>query len=209
MLGFEFDERFAPRMDEESRRLICRVRSMRDRGATYRVIAKELGISRSQAGRLYKKWTPAMDGAQRSANSSQDEPEEWEEADLEQQPVWLEADESDAFADEDARATASNTQDRSARFLPASGALPDAVVDDGVLTPQAAFAGKDACAPVSVYDLKRGVDGYDREIFIESEDESTGKPKVWYQFNKQGIKVRYEFKNFGFSTSYLGSSPYL
>jgi hypothetical protein len=47
-------------MDEETCGLIRRIKSMRDRGTTYRAIADELGVSKSLAARLYKKWTPAM-----------------------------------------------------------------------------------------------------------------------------------------------------
>jgi KaiC/GvpD/RAD55 family RecA-like ATPase len=68
MLGFRFDERFSPRIDEETRRLICRIRSMRETGSTYRAIAEELGVSKTQAARLYKKWTPAMDCGMRNAD---------------------------------------------------------------------------------------------------------------------------------------------
>jgi hypothetical protein len=60
LLGFEFDERFSPRIDDETKYLIHRVKSMRDDGATYRAIALELGISKSRAAVLFKKWTPAM-----------------------------------------------------------------------------------------------------------------------------------------------------
>jgi KaiC/GvpD/RAD55 family RecA-like ATPase len=60
LLGFKFDERFSPRMDEEAKRLIRRVYSMREGGATYREIAEELGISKSRAAVLFKKWTPTI-----------------------------------------------------------------------------------------------------------------------------------------------------
>jgi AAA domain len=39
--------------------------------------------------------------------------------------------------------------------------------------------------------LKRATDGYDREIFIEKEDER-GQPLVWYRFDKHGNKFRHE-----------------
>jgi hypothetical protein len=60
LLGLEFDERFAPYIDDEKLELICRVHAMHDAGGSYRVIAQRLNISRSQAARLYKKWTPDM-----------------------------------------------------------------------------------------------------------------------------------------------------
>ncbi len=61
LLGFRFDGRFTPDMDDEKRRLIRRVRSMHVGGATYRAIADELGMSKTQAARLLKKWTPALE----------------------------------------------------------------------------------------------------------------------------------------------------
>ncbi len=60
MLRLHFDERFADGMDPERRRMICRVKRMRDEGRTYRSIGDELGFSHTWARRLSKKWTPAL-----------------------------------------------------------------------------------------------------------------------------------------------------
>lgn len=43
--------------------------------------------------------------------------------------------------------------------------------------------------------LKRSIDGYGREIFIESED-ANGKPMIWYQYDSKGNKFRHERKGF-------------
>ena len=59
-LVIEFDERFAPDIDAELAETIRKVKQRHDEGATYREIAEELGLSRSQAQRYYKKWTPAL-----------------------------------------------------------------------------------------------------------------------------------------------------
>src|SRR5688572_1809595 len=84
LLGFEFDERFSPQMDDEKRRRICDIHSRREAGMTWRAIAAELGISRSWACDLHKKWTPAMESTQPSAVSSQqeDEDDHWDETEI-------------------------------------------------------------------------------------------------------------------------------
>ena len=43
---------------------------------------------------------------------------------------------------------------------------------------------------VSIYDLKHGFNSLGEEIFIQAEEDVTGRPKVWYTFDKKGIKVR-------------------
>ena len=43
--------------------------------------------------------------------------------------------------------------------------------------------------------LKRSLDGYGREIFVESED-ANGKPMVWYKVDSNGTKFRHERKGF-------------
>ena len=60
-LGVVFDERFAEKIDDETRDLICRIKEMKTRNISHRRIAEELGIAFSRVGRLLKKWTPAME----------------------------------------------------------------------------------------------------------------------------------------------------
>ena len=69
MLGLRFEELSAVWMDDDKRDLVCRIKTMRDSGTTYRGIAAELGISKSRASRLRKKWTPALE----NLNEYQDE----------------------------------------------------------------------------------------------------------------------------------------
>ena len=82
-------------------------------------------------------------------------------------------------------------------------------------SPPAYAGGSDCIAWVAglarrtVYDLMWGEDGYGREIFIESEDEHTGKPTVWYLFDKAGHKIRHERNMFCVRTERLGASAYL
>lgn len=200
MLGFRFDDRFAPRMDPETRRLICRIRSMREAGSTYRAIAEELGISKSQAARLYKRWTPAMDRGLRNAdcgsktgdpnNAAISEPndpvadprsaipdpqlEEWEEADL-AKPVWLEAEQP---------------SDKPPEPFPQ---------EPEIETPP---------KPRTIYDLKRGIDDYGREIYIEN-DYHDGRPGLWYYFDRQGKCVRNRRDGYGIFVNHLKEPPSL
>lgn len=60
MVGFRFDHRFAPIIDEAQRTLICRIKQLRDSGKTYKEIEAELGVSPSTASRLRRKWIPSM-----------------------------------------------------------------------------------------------------------------------------------------------------
>lgn len=93
LLGFEFDERFSAQMDEEKWRRIRDIHSRREAGMTWRAIAAELGISRSWACDLYKKWTPAMASNQQSAasNEQEDEDDRWDETEISAEASeWLE-----------------------------------------------------------------------------------------------------------------------
>src|SRR6185369_7106975 len=90
-IGCDFDERFAPRMDDEMRGLICRIKSMHESDMTYREIAEELGISRSQVGRLLKKWNPGMSIEEcRTSNSDLPEPEAVAKVEVEESQEWKE-----------------------------------------------------------------------------------------------------------------------
>ena len=43
---------------------------------------------------------------------------------------------------------------------------------------------------IHVTDLKHGIDGYGREIFIEKEYEHNGKPEVWYQHDSKNNLIK-------------------
>jgi len=57
--------------------------------------------------------------------------------------------------------------------------------------------------------LSVGFDGYGQQIFIESRDEYTGKPIVWYQFDAKGNKRRHERGAFGIRVQHLNTGPFL
>lgn len=83
LLRFEFDERFGGKMDRKQRELICEVVRLQEvEYKTFRQIGELLGISRSWACELYRRWTPAMDiepDEQRKSNSDNAD-EEWDDA---------------------------------------------------------------------------------------------------------------------------------
>jgi hypothetical protein len=220
LLGILFDERFEPRMDEETRLLICRVRAMRDGGATYRDIAKALEISKTRAVRLYKKWTPAMgtfEPVKREEEQHDDavfdalpnEPKEGIFGALPNEPAeqWDNEVDDDETDDERWEVRALSGSDPADEPETDAGSYHHAAMVETV----SAGAGPPLSGTKrrSVYDLERGIDTYGREIFIESVDQYTGKPKVWYRFDNQGKKVRSERKNNGIFADHLDASPYL
>jgi len=60
----------------------------------------------------------------------------------------------------------------------------------------------------SVYDLERDINGYGREIWVESRW-PTGKPVIWYEFDRKGNKIRRERDALGITVKTLGPGPYL
>ena len=208
LLGFQFDERFTPDVDEETRRLICRVRSMHDSGETYRAVAKELNISKSQAARLYKQWTPKLERTENKLDQYTHLPEQiidpedaWEPKEEAYRgehtdqylisrgmpPVWWEQLEAEQNADEPQTEHASESTPpvTAAGSLSASESAPPPAAT--------AFPDPDSAEKSFTTDhppLTARLDGYGREIFVESED-TNGKPMVWYQFDKKGTKSRF------------------
>ncbi len=173
LLGMAFDERFVAEMDEETREMICTVKWGIDAGASYREIADELGISKSKAFRLHKKWNAAL------------------EKDIVVEPV-----EDGGIA---------------AELLCEADGKPEAFRSSG--GPAAGVSGVDwsaipflgALKRIHVTDLKRGVNGYGLEIFIEEEREHDGKPIRWYQYDSKGDLYRKTRDSLGISIKRLDS----
>jgi len=192
MLAFEFDERFAPKFDEETRAVIGQINSLYEAGRSYRAIAVELGISKSQAHRLHAKWTPSIECGVRSAECRSEEELIAEQAEVVDEGSWQP--ESAANEHENTRMEQeieSGTDEEDFEILYSEICIPQS-------------EGRQ-----SVYDLTRSVDGYGREIFIESKDERSGKPTVWYHIDKNGINTRFERNMICVKTERLGMSPYL
>jgi hypothetical protein len=61
----------------------------------------------------------------------------------------------------------------------------------------------------SVFDLENATNTYGRKIFVEEWKDGTGKPKIWYEFNKQGYLLKYERNALGILISNLGKTQYI
>jgi len=46
-------------------------------------------------------------------------------------------------------------------------------------------------------------------IFIESADENSGRPKIWYQIDRRGNKTKFVQDNLGRAVFKLGPTEYL
>jgi hypothetical protein len=60
---------------------------------------------------------------------------------------------------------------------------------------------------VSVFDLDERIDGYGRQIYVES-IRSNGEPKVWYLL-KHDVIVKFEFRGSHINAKRLGPPPWL
>lgn len=209
-IGMVFDERFVAEVDEETRQMICNVKWAHDAGASFRDIADDLGISKSTAARLCKKWTPALEKGivmqpefndaetptqRRSETEGPREKEEWELY-SDERPIWFESDEAEGGnasvnerADEDggmlvnARGSARGFYPKNAHTLPFLASLKR----------------------IHITDLKHGIDGYGRDVFILKEQHHDGKPLVWFQYDSKGKIIRKDRDSWGVSITHLNS----
>lgn len=208
LLSFTFDERFSPEIDEDLRLLICNVKSMHERGSSYRLIGEHFGFSKSKVERICKKWTPALgrlteNGIEAADNTPDDDQNEG----IEEQ--FIDDDESDDDLPEE-----EYQGEFTDRYLASLGIRPVwkekwEAVKRGISTDEdedededenedeelEISAGSVAVVPaeLEIRDpmsfLKRSLDRNDREIFVESEDDR-GNPIVWYHRNPQGKLFR-------------------
>jgi KaiC/GvpD/RAD55 family RecA-like ATPase len=169
LMGFEFDDRFAPVIDEARAELIRRVHWLHEDGSSFAAIGKELGISKTLAHKLCRKWTPALGGEPEKPAfdpSFYDDPE----------PQY--GDEAEAWMSierEKALGVSSDEIDVD---------VGDGDVDVGV------GVGEDVAEVRTIYDLEQDSDGYGGTIYVESRDPYTGKPAVWYKPDRNGIIYR-------------------
>ena len=61
----------------------------------------------------------------------------------------------------------------------------------------------------SAYDLERSTNAYGREIFVEEWEANTGKPRIWYEFNKQKHLLKRTRSHGGILITDLGKTHYL
>ncbi len=157
LLGFEFDERFAAKPDKEKCRLINDIHWRHEDGQTFRAIAKELGMPTSTLFCLSKKWTPAMGGKPEPPKITYEPPfyDDPEPQYSEESSIWLDIER------EQAERRANGGED----VVAVEEAEPD------TRPPK----------PSSIYDLELDFDSYAGKIYVESRDEFSRKPTVWYK----------------------------
>lgn len=196
-LAFSFEECYIDETNKETQQLICDIKRRRNAKATFRSIADELGISKTKAQRLCKKWTPALEkaliadrvsdtetpGHSDVANSV--EKEEQEECDVEK-PEWLDHENvpsanargSDTRGDNTAIASRVNWQ--SMPFLA-------------------------ALKRIHIHELKRVFDRSGKEMFVEKEQHHDGKPIRWYEYDAKGKVTRKDRDGWGITIKHLDS----
>ncbi|MEP7213237.1 MAG: AAA family ATPase [Acidobacteriota bacterium] len=187
MLRFKFDERFDPEIDEEKRRLICRVRSLHDSGQSYRAIAKILSISKSKAAVLDKKWTKELEEETvecgvRNAECGMEEAEvgsQKSEVGSKKAEVGSQKSESEIpNLKSEIWNVESEIPDRESEIPDRESEIPDR--ESGIWNLESG--------------LRLSHDSHGREIYVEREDHA-GRPMVWYKFDTKGTKLRCERKN--------------
>ncbi|MBK7934714.1 MAG: AAA family ATPase [Acidobacteria bacterium] len=214
LLGFVFDERFAPRLDPERCGLIHFASMCRANGFKYRDIAKVMNISKSRAERLVKAWTPAiteevdrldrLDCERRGVPyvHPDDEEDEYDE-DLDDEYDDSEYDDDDYYDDDSEGETIDVT--------------PVSVTDTGRkdlpwyrrIDPQKLpFAS--GIRPRHIHDLERDYDLNDNEIFVESREERSHRPKVWYHVGpRTGTVTRWVRDCYGSTGNHIGTSGWI
>lgn len=202
LLVFEFDARFTKVPDEKQRRLICQIARLQEvEHKSLREIAALLGISKSWASKLYKKWIPAMGAGDEPVVRSQEPevaaPSSGQELEVRGQyepgeesvPLMPEHELADAHDEAAAEAGIYGRMIQTGRFWE---------------VPFAAGLGRR-----SIYDLERRVDRYGDEIYVESTEEPTGRPVVWYTRNSKGLVTRWERDLFGSIGTAIGKSEWI
>ena len=131
--------------------MICNVKWAHDANASFREIADDLGISKSTASRLYKKWTPALE-----------------------KDIVIEPKEEDILPQINA-----DSADKEKKFDPLDSPDP---YDPRSSAAKLSYPIELSTIPfmaalkrIPITDLKRGIDGYGREMFIEEEQEHDGQ----------------------------------
>jgi hypothetical protein len=128
-----------------------------------------------------------------------DELDEFEEAGIER-PVWLEMESNGELKIENGEVE--NTEEK-------GGDSNETNPHSAVRDPQSEIPFAAALRRRSVYELKRDFDAYGREIFIEKECEPSGKPEIWYRFDRKGKLIKTVRGRAGIMVTHLGPGPYL
>jgi KaiC/GvpD/RAD55 family RecA-like ATPase len=205
-LGFEFDERFEPKLDEETRRLIVRVYELRAKGETFRSIAADLDISKSYAHELFQKWSPAVERGTISVDSCHLMEEEEGTTKLHEQTL-KELDDDDWDETE--------ISDTAEVWLAEECKTHDAqcTIEEQCTPPNSEFTVEDenivhsaSCIPKSIFNLEVEYNAYHQPIYVESRDERTRKPMVWYQQFPEGTR-RFQRGPFSIQVQHMSAGP--
>ncbi|MFZ1700275.1 MAG: AAA family ATPase [Pyrinomonadaceae bacterium] len=202
-VGFDFIE---PEYTPEQIDLIHNIHLKRLDRKTFRSIAEEFDISKSSAERLASKWTPAVatkyvEGRQFSKMQAavaynddcrDEDADESEDSDERFGPYG-----EDRWADDDLGEFAADGE-----YCVLS--KPPQIFDPSRIP----FAA--ALRRPTIFDLEHDYDHNGNQIFVESRQEHSGKPRVWYQRRSNGIDfARFVRDGFGTSGKTIGPSPFL
>lgn len=219
LLTFEFDDRFTDAFDEKRRRLICEVVRLAEKeGKTFREIGAALGISKSWACTLYRRWIPSMGddpGSEPAAiavkNAERANDHEKSE-DIVHRYDQHETDPDDArrygFLDDENEDDEFDTADRPHKDRAGEAAdfeagRDDLHIEDATLERSNADITSNKTHR-RIRDLEHDIDGYGRPIYVESRQEHDRKPIVWYHQDKNGNFIRHERGTFGIKLNNVG-----
>jgi hypothetical protein len=191
MLAFEFDDRFEPEIDDKTLALVRSIHSRHSDGASFRLIGSELGISKSGAHKLYKRWKPIMASGQLTVDSGQleDEDDHWDETEIsDSASEWLEEESTSSPPYKGGVASASDdgvvlTHD--AENHPPATAGPLLCKEGSFFRDPSGIPFGAGLGRRSICDLEFGFDAYGQEIYVESREEHTRRPTVWYQIDRR------------------------
>jgi hypothetical protein len=201
-------------MPEERRRLICEVtRLQEEEHLSFRQIARRLGISKSWACDLYKKWTPALESGLRDERRGTARGE-CVPSNNDTEPAPNEPPGDAVGVD----AASSQASDGEAIFPPGEtpSELPVGNVEGDRPAAEddcpASLTDEDGSGPPvrrSILDLPAELDAYGERIYVGSRCPHTGKPALWYKLDKKGHKRRFTRSLFGTTVQHLDAGPIL
>ena len=61
----------------------------------------------------------------------------------------------------------------------------------------------------SVTELEETTNAYGRTIYVEAREEITGKPKIWYQYDRQQILMKHERRPAGIFVTRMGKTRFV
>jgi len=60
-----------------------------------------------------------------------------------------------------------------------------------------------------VTELEEATNAYGRTIYVEKREEVTRKPKIWYEYNRQQILMKYDRRPTGVFVTKMGKTRYV